>query len=186
MGIKLFGKNILQVYRHRIMRIDYKTVVKDASSIRKCSFRRIKKSSIARDMEAVGSTITTANLERLVKTNPHLCEGFILYDPGNTPIGSIWVMYRGGNDLEYRIRNTDAYIYGVYIRPEYRGNGWAGVMISRLMRYLHIRKRIDCAVLAVSRKNASAIRAYRKAGFADIGDKEFIRFMKINIPYHVL
>lgn len=186
MEIKLFGKYILQICRHRIMRIDYKTAVRNLSAYPDCSFRRIKKSNITQSIEIVGSTISASNHERLVKANPHLCEGFILCDLQNSPIGSIWVMYRGGNDLEYRIRNTDAYIYGVYIRPEYRGLGWAGVMISRLMRYLHNRKKIDCAELAVSQKNMSAIRAYRKAGFVDLEDKEFVRVMKINVPYHML
>lgn len=168
------------------MRIDYKTAVKDLPASPDCSFRRIKKSNIIKSIETVGSTISAANHERLVKANPHLCEGFILCNPEDNPIGSIWVMYRGGNDLEYRIRNTDAYIYGVYIRPEYRGYGWAGIMISRLMRYLHNSKKIDYAELAVSRKNINAIRAYRKAGFVDLEDREFVRIMKINVPYHVL
>ena len=186
MEITVCGKNILRFYRHLIMRIDYKTAVKGASLKPGCHLRRIKKNNIDEEIGTVGSTVTTPNLCRLIRANPHRCEGFILYNQQDHPVGSIWVMYRGGNDLEYRIRNTEAYIFGVYVSPECRGQGWARVMIARLMRYLHYRKKIEYADLAVAYTNTSAIRAYQKAGFRKIGSKEFARFLKVNIPYHTL
>lgn len=94
-------------------------------------------------------------------------------------------MYRGADDLEYRIRNIDAYIFDVYVNNLHRGKGYAGEMIRQLMEYLHD-KGINTAYLAVSMSNSSAIRAYKKTGFTTVADKKFVRFLKINIPYHKL
>lgn len=94
-------------------------------------------------------------------------------------------MYKGSDDLEYRIRNIDAYIFDVFVNEKYRGNGYAGEMIRRLMEYLH-KKGIDSADLAVSLSNTSAIRAYEKIGFTTVKDCSFARILKINIPYHAL
>lgn len=58
-------------------------------------------------------------------------------------------------------------------------------MIRELMEYLH-NKGLNTAYLAVSRRNISAIRLYEKMGFTMIADKKFVRFLKINIPYHKL
>lgn len=94
-------------------------------------------------------------------------------------------MYKGTDDLEYRIRSIDAYIFDVYVNSSYRGKGYAGEMIRQLMEYLHA-KNIDIAHLAVSTKNEKAIRAYEKAGFSTVYDRSFARVLKINIPYHSL
>ena len=104
--------------------------------------------------------MTIANLTRLLLKNRSLCEGFIFSDAGR-PVGTIWVMYQGANDIEYRIRRIEAYIFDVYINENYRGNGYAGEMICLLMKYLHERG-IDCSYLAVAKTNKSAIKAYKK------------------------
>ena len=94
-------------------------------------------------------------------------------------------MYKGTDDLEYRIRNIDAYVFDVFVNNSCRGRGYAGEMIRQLMCYLH-GKGIDSAYLAVSVSNESAIRAYKKTGFTTVKDLNFARVLKINIPYHVL
>ena len=80
------------------------------------------------------------------------------------------MMYKGADDLEYRIRNIDAYIFDVYVNNQYRGKGYAGEMIRQLMEYLH-GKGINIAHLAVAKSNRSAIRAYEKTGFMTVTDK---------------
>lgn len=94
-------------------------------------------------------------------------------------------MYRGGNDLEYRIRGIDAYIFDVYVNEAHRGSGYAGKMIRRAMEHLH-QKGIDTAHLAVALTNQSAIRAYEKVGFTTEYDLRFARVLKVNVPYHKL
>lgn len=94
-------------------------------------------------------------------------------------------MYKGGNDIEYKIRNIDAYIFDVYVNKAHRGSGYAGQMIRCVMDYLHS-KGIDTAYLAVALSNKSAIRAYEKVGFTTEYDRKFARVLKVNIPYHKL
>ena len=180
MGIKLFGKNIFQFYKHHIMRLDYQAADCD-SELTLC---KINLDCIGEELKPIGTTVTVSNLTRLVGENSGKCEGFKLVK-GEKAIGTIWVMYKGSDDLEYRIRNIDAYIFDVFINATYRGNGYAGEMIHRLMYYLH-EKGIETAYLAVSVANENAIKAYKKTGFVNVKDLSFARVLKINIPYHVL
>ena len=180
MGLKLFGKNIFQIYRHHIMRIDYRDIVTDSD----LHLVKIDLGDIAEELEPIGTTVTVQNLNRLVCKNDGRCEGF-KFVKGDYSRGTIWVMYKGSDDLEYRIRNIDAYIFDVFVNPKYRGNGYAGEMIRQLMCYLH-EKGIETAHLAVSVSNESAIKAYKKTGFSNERDCSFARVLKINIPYHVL
>ena len=106
-------------------------------------------------------------------------------DKNENVLGTIGVMYKGANDIEYRIRHIDAYIFSVFIKEEYRHNGYAGIMIKKLGDYLET-KGIDDAYLAVSIKNKNAIRAYKKVGFEIVNQKIFLRVLKINVPYHKL
>ena len=180
MGIKLFGKNILQYYKRHIMSLNYQATEYD-SELTLC---KIDLDSIAEEIKPIGTTVSVRNLIHLVRMNSGKCEGFKLVD-GETSLGTIWVMYKGSDDLEYRIRNIEAYIFDVFVNNEYRGQGYAGEMIRQLMRYLHGRG-IDKAYLAVSTSNNSAMKAYKKSGFVIVKDLSFIRVLKINIPYHVL
>lgn len=183
MGLKLFGKNILQVYTHKIMKVDYNTAKKTPAKS-SYTLRKINNDIISDELASIGTTVTVSNLKHLLRVNGSRCEGFI-FEGKDTPIGTIWVMYRGANDLEYRIRNIDAYIFDVYVNSLHRGKGYAGEMICQLMEYLHD-KDINTAYLAVSISNKSALRAYKKTGFTTVTDKKFARFLKINIPYHKL
>ena len=90
-------------------------------------------------------------------------------------------MYRGADDLEYRIRNIDSYIFDVYVNYLHRGKGYAGEMIRQLMEYLHD-KGINTAYLAVSMSNSRALRAYKKTGFTTVADEKFERILKNNSP----
>lgn len=183
MGIKLFGKNIVQMYSHDIMKLDYKVVSRDSNCLA-FSIREIDMNKIEYELELIGSTISIPHLKRLVSKNKSLCEGFIFERMGKA-IGTIWVMYKGANDLEYKIRNIDAYIFDVYVNESSRGNGYACEMVRYLMEYLH-GKGIETAHLAVATTNRSAIRAYEKTGFVTVSKRNFIRLLKVNIPYCIL
>ena len=183
MGIKLFGKNIAQVYTHHIMKIDYDAVHNKPE----CDYvlHKIDTDRIAETLAPIGTTVTVSNLKRLISKNKNLCEGFIFGEMGGYQIGTRWVMYKGADYPEYRIRDIDAYICDVFVNEQFRGRGYAGEMIRQLMEYLH-EKGIDAAHLAVAKTNKSAIRAYEQTGFIPVSDKKFARILKINIPYHKL
>ena len=183
MGLKLFGRNIFQIYTHYIMKIEYETYSRETEQS-SYTLRKIDNDSISEELASIGTTVTVSNLKQLLQINGSRCEGFV-FGKADTSIGTIWVMYRGANDLEYRIRNIDAYIFDVYVNSKHRGKGYAGEMIRQLMKYLH-NKGISTAHLAVSKSNTSAIRAYKKTGFTTVTDNRFARFLKINIPYQKL
>ena len=120
MGVTLFGKNIMQIYMHHIMQIDYETVqrtIKDRSTV---ILRKISTEDIAHELEPVGTTVSIGNIKRLIRRNGTKCEGFILEEMGGYSVGTIWVLYKGSNDLEYKIRNTEAYIFDVYVNEAHR------------------------------------------------------------------
>ena len=143
--------------------------------------------SFARVMDyekVVQGTYGVSIQKNLMRRNGSLCEQYVLYD-GNELLGTLSVMYRGGNELEYRIRHIDAFIYNLAVMETYRGRGVAGIMLERLFITLADRGYKD-VYLAVSTDNTSAIRAYEKAGFVVEDMKSFVRTLKINIPYHAL
>ena len=134
--------------------------------------------------KVVGGTYGPGIQRSLMRRNGTLCEQYVLAE-GDELLGTLSVMYRGGNELEYRIRRIDAFIYNLAVPEAHRGRGIAGEMLRQVFDILADRGCSD-VYLAVSADNASAIRAYEKAGFEVVGTKSFVRTLKINIPYHVL
>lgn len=183
MILKLFGKNIAAFYKHHIMRIEYANIVR-CSDAPEHSLERIELDDFDNQLD-VETTLSKTALKKLAVSNHGRCDGYVLKDAEGVSLGTIWVMYRGGNDTEYRIRNIDAYIFDVLIDANHRGRGLAGVMIELVMDKLY-EKGIAAAYLAVSKTNVPAIKAYRKIGFTTVGEKRFFRVLKINIPYHKL
>ena len=133
----------------------------------------------------IDGTYSTGTAKSLLLKNKGKCDVFIFHDSDKNVVGTLSVMYKNGKDIEYRIRNADAFIYNVLTVPKYRGKGYAGEMLRLLSDYLH-RKSIDKAYLAVSTNNISAIRAYEKVGFQTEYDLSFIRILRVNIPYRQL
>ena len=177
--ITLFGKKILGTYVHYIMRLDYGKMQGNQRA-------ELKMHCITDNPEKmIDAVFTKALSEKITKQNQKKCDEFIFSNVLDEIVGTVSVMYRDGNDIEYRIRNIDAFIYNVYTIASERGKGYAGSMIRLLMEMLH-EKGIDQAYLCVRTNNESAIRAYQKLGFVTEGTKCFIRFMGINIPYHIL
>ncbi|MBR5948719.1 MAG: GNAT family N-acetyltransferase [Clostridia bacterium] len=184
MVIKLFGKNIFAVYSHYIMRITASSAARSDDE-GNYSLKSLNLSEFDSKL-LCGSTLGVPALKRLSGSNGENCEGFVLTScSSDETLGTIWLMYRGGNDIEYRIRNIDAYIFDVFVSPSERGKGIAGIMIAKIMNHLK-EQGIDSAYLAVSKKNTSAIKAYRKSGFEICSEKAFARVLKVNIPYHKL
>ena len=74
MGIKLFGKNICRVYKHHIMRLEYRETAINPD-LQLC---KIDPDQIAEELKPIGTTVTVNNLNRLVRMNAGRCEGFKL------------------------------------------------------------------------------------------------------------
>lgn len=111
-------------------------------------------------------------------------DGFLFYK-NNVPVGFIWVMYPGGNEFQYRVRRSQAFIFDVCVYKEYRGQGLCGEFMSLVFKYLKEEKGLIEVKLAVRKNNINAIRAYKKAGARIVGSCRFIQIArKYNIPYH--
>lgn len=182
MRINILGKTVFAQYKHHIMRADVEAVKQVQRS--DLALVHIPNDDAVRIIDA-GTTLSKRSLEQVVKSNADRCQLFVLADQSGNAMGSVGVMFRGGNDPEYLIRNIDAYIFGVYIKEAYRGHGYAGVMLGYLAEHLKA-KHISQAHLAVNVCNQSAIRSYEKTGFQIVDTKSFCRFLRINIPYHKL
>lgn len=105
------------------------------------TLRQFNLYKVEHDTELIDGTYSVQMQQNIISHNPGLVETFVLKDKSET-IGIMSVMYKGGNELEYKIRNIDAFVYNVLIRPEFRGNGYAGVMFILLSEYLK-KKDID-------------------------------------------
>ncbi len=125
------------------------------------------------------------NLQKKVwMHNKDFCRTYILKETeSQNTVGIASIMFKGGNELEYKIRNVEAFIFNVYIKPEYRGKGYAQVLLSHIQAELH-HESIDSVYLAVSKDNESAISAYKKINFKVVGTKKFIRILRHNVPYY--
>ena len=178
--IKVFGKNLISTYHHIIMSLPSDSMSAPLNSLSiECITNQPEK--------MINGTYSIDTAKYLLSNNSGRCDVFIYHDTDNNTIGTLSVMYRGGDDIEYKIRNIDAFIYNVYTEEKYRGNGYAKEMICLLMKYLDGKSQfINEVYLAVSTNNSSAIRAYEKAGFIKRSESSFIRILKINIPYKVL
>ena len=173
-------RGIISFRHHYIMKITFSDILRDESDV---NLDLIK---VSKESELIDGTYTTGLQKKLIDENIGKCETYILKDmTAPKSIGIVSVMLKGGDELEYRIRNIDAFIYNVMIDKSVRGRGYAGVMIKMLGLELKS-KSINEAYLAVSTDNTSAIRAYQKVGFEVVGEKWFVRTLKRNIPYYII
>ena len=77
---------------------------------------------------------------------------------------SAWVGMAGiyfGNTLKTRHRGT---IWGVYVRPEYRGRGLAGQLVKTCVDWA-VQESLRLVTLYVVTTNAAALATYKRCGF---------------------
>ena len=177
-SIRLFGKNVISTFKHHIMSLSYSP---DYIASNELMMERITD----QPEKMIDGTYSVKTAKDILSRNKGKCDVFIFHDSNENVVGTLSVMYNNGNDIEYKIRKADAFIFNVLTDEKYRGRGYAGEMLRLLSHYLH-GKSIDKAYLAVSTNNLPAIRAYKKVGFVTEYDSSFIRVLKINIPYRQL
>lgn len=181
MNITFLGKRIVHKYHHYIM-----TLKLDQFKRIKCDgykYREVTKDDI--EILRQGE-FSVANMLPYLTSEKNQSTGLLFFDIKNgSPVGYIWVIRRGGNEMSYRIRNIDGLISCVCVFKEYRGLNIANLMISTIVDLL---KEEGCTSvsLGVNTDNVSAIRAYEKAGFKVTGEKKYLRVLRKNIPYHTI
>lgn len=170
-------RGILSFRHHYIMKIQFDDFLNENKFANLC----IEK--ISDYSELISGTYSIALQTKIMESNKGKCDAYVLKNGNQDRLGIVSVMYKGGNELEYKIRDIDAFLYNIKIEKRFRGNGYAGVMIKMIGKKL-LEDGIQDAYLAVSTDNYNAIRAYQKVGFEIIDEKRFVRMFRKNIPYH--
>lgn len=182
MKIVIGGKKVVYPYRHLIMQLkleEFRTAACDGS------FRA--KEITENDVEILRrGDFALANMLPYLRKQKRFATGFLFYEVGtDVPVGYIWVVRRGGNEMSYRIREIDAIISCVCVFREYRGRNIANRMLAEIVALLQ-KEGCSEVTLAVSADNQPAIRAYEKAGFSKVSEKHFLRILRKCFPYHKL
>lgn len=174
--IKLLNHNFFVFNDYIIYRADFSTITRAEVQF---EMRKITLDNM--DLCSKGD-FSMARIRKYLEEKAKETEGFLFFDGGN-PVGYLWIMYKGGNHFQYRVRDIDALIYQIEIFPEFRGHGACGHMMQQTFEYLQTQKNINDACWSVRKNNKSAIRAYDKLGAKQVDRRRFLRVLKVNIPY---
>ena len=123
-------------------------------------------------------------MKKYLLNNRSSVEGFLFQDKNKEKAGFMWLMYPKCNEFQYKVRNVDAFIFDVFVFPQFRGCGLCGHMFQYVFDHLK-RNEKKIIALGVRTDNTSAIRAYEKAGGVIKARKRFIQLVhRYNIPYY--
>lgn len=179
MNISVAGKRVIHSYHHYIMSLNY-----DEFHSMGCNgfrFREVTEQDI--DILKQGY-FSVANMIKYLRKEKKYSTGLLFFDDlTDKPVGYIWVVRRGGNEMSYRVRNIDGVISCVCVFDEFRGRNIANFMLSSIVELLAMEGSKSVA-LGVNTDNTAAIRAYKKAGFSVVGEKKYLRVLRKNLPYH--
>lgn len=135
--------------------------------------------------DCANEVFSCGRMKRYLLEQPDYVNGFLFREAktGKTA-GFLWIMYPGGNEFQYRVRKVDAFLFDVYVSPDFRGHGLCGQMFQYVFDYLKKNGKKTVA-LGVRTNNPSAIKAYKKAGGVIKARKRFIQLAhRYNIPYY--
>ena len=181
MAITIGGKTIINKYHHYIMTLRLPSFV--SLDINGYSFREVTMDDI--EILKKGD-FSIQNMTPYLRRQKKYSTGLLFFDnEKNQPVGYIWVIRRGGNEMVYKIRNVEALISCVCVFKGFRGKNIANLMIGKIVELLYGEGGTEVA-LGVRTDNNSAIRAYEKAGFKITDEKKYIRVFRKNIPYHTV
>ena len=133
-------------------------------------------------LKAIDSNIDARKPLLEQKNGP--CEAFALWSDSGEALAYVWLMYKGGNYGWWHFRNIDAWIFGVFVREQYRRKGLCEYMMHNVLNYLNAEKNIDEAYLTVRIRNYPARNAYKKLGGTEIAHKKTFRICRVQIPFH--
>lgn len=97
---------------------------------------------------------------------------FVGEAPDGTLSGSVTVIVEEpGRETPFggSVRQRQAQVVGVYVRPEYRGGGLIGALLEAAVEWCWTLEDVPRVRLFVHEQNSRAEAAYRKAGFVRTG-----------------
>ena len=181
MNITIGGRRLIHSYHHFIMGLN----LQDFHCI-ECNgykWRNVTEDDIG---VLKKGDFAVANMLPYLRSESKYASGLLFFEENtNVPVGYIWVIRRGGNEMSYKIRNVDGLISCVCVFSEFRGRNIANLMISRIVDILKTEGCTNVA-LGVNTDNTAAIRTYKKAGFEVLDEKKYLRVLRKNIPYHTV
>ena len=181
MNITIGGKRIVHNYHHYIM-----SLLLDNFHNIECPGFRYRKATEEDISILKQGDFSVANMLPYLRREKQYATGLLFFEEhSEKPVGYIWIIRRGGNEMSYKIRNVDGLISCVCVFPEFRGRNIVNLMLAEVVNLL---KAEGCknVALGVNTDNIAAIRAYKKAGFVVAGKKKYIRVLRKNIPYHTI
>ena len=149
-----------------------------------CDSYSIESISLSNVEKCINESFAWGKMRSYLLNNRESVEGFLFQDKNEERAGFMWLMYPKCNEFQYKVRNVDAFIFDVFVFPKFRGCGLCGSMFQ--YAFDHIKEKGKTTVaLGVRTDNASAIRAYEKAGGVIKSRKRFIQLVhRYNFPYY--
>lgn len=180
-SIRLFGKSVYTFYDHTIVKFFSTQKSAEISIPQNVEICEIASSNL--DVCKGGAPLDL--LEGYLKKQEKVVKGYAFIDKETKdPIGFYWLFLPGCNEAEYKVRSAPM-VSNVFVFENHRGHGYASLLIKHSVS---VCEELGYSYIlgAVRKNNRSAWNAYNKIGYEVIGNKRFIRILKLNIPYHSL
>lgn len=176
-GISIGNKRLVHFYHHYIMGVsvdEFQKLCKEPLTCKLISEEDLV--IIERGDFAI------ANMRKYLTNDKEYAEGYLFFIDGE-PVGYLWIVKKGGNELSYKIKTFDAFLSCVCVFKEYRGRNIANGMIEYIVKKMRANSMTSLG-LGVNTDNAPAIAAYIKAGFSVIAERKYPRVFRKNLPYY--
>lgn len=177
MKIDLFNKRILETFHHNVYEICIDDLVIEKNEL---TAIEINKDNIIEAGSAVGRTTS-----KWIMNDYKYAKGYFFLNSNRENVGSCWVMFKGGDEKLYKIREHDSFIFRVQIEEQYRGQGYSKKILSKIFEII---KNNNChnACLVCAVKNRKGNNLYNSMRMKIVDKKRFIRVFDNNIPYYTL
>lgn len=182
MRIKYLLSGFISIKDYKIMKLEFKEIEKIQSVILKYQYIIIEKKE---DLKVLYNGINDFwNVNSLWKKIQRENGIMMAMVDGNIPIAFGAALKRGGNGVLFRIRKADSYVGALYTYPQFRGKKVMQMFLYELLKQVEKKWDAKNTVLCVMPDNIPAQMAYQKVGFHFIGERKFLRVLKLNIPYY--
>lgn len=183
LSFEVLGRQVAGLYNHYIYRFDLDSLDmnKSETGAPEITARHINLDCL---YLCEHSTFAVREMRQYLTKQEQFVDGFLFVNSNQELLGYLWVMYRGGNENQYRVRNSEAFLFDIYVSEAHRGKGICGCMLKWMFLFLR-EKHIKLVRLAVRTNNTSAIKAYEKAGGLREKQSCFVQFFRrFNVPYY--
>ncbi|MBQ6334409.1 MAG: GNAT family N-acetyltransferase [Erysipelotrichaceae bacterium] len=175
MKIKLKNKILFETFDHYVLKIDLDD---HELSDNELLTIRINKNNC----EQVGNAIGNTTRKWILNDYPY-AEGYCFRNGSGQQVGSCWIMFKGGDEKLYKVKEADSFIFRMEVDEEYQGRGYAKKIMDHIFAII---KKHGCrnVCLVCARKNIKALHLYESVGMKIVDHKFFIRLLDKNIPYY--